>query len=129
MSKAESNPNRRHITSDAKLGLERLMVGRECNAFDRLPAERKALAFAELIGLGLIKGTVKEVAGRAYPDVIVQHVDSTGRKAFRKNRRSDSSGSSGSSGASISASKIALFAILFTVLVLVVLSLNYCKRA
>ena len=126
MSKAESNPNRRHITSDAKLGLERLMVGRECNAFDRLPAERKALAFAELIGLGLIKGTVKEVAGRAYPDVIVQHVDSTGRKAFRKNRRSDSSGSS---GASISASKIALFAILFTVLVLVVLSLNYCKRA
>ena len=87
LSPEESQSQRRHISSDAKLGLERLIVGRECNAFDRLPAERKARAFAELIDLGLIKGTQKDVPGRAYPDVTVQHVTSAGRKAFRRKER------------------------------------------
>lgn len=58
MSNAESQSNqespesvaaRRQLSADATLGLERLVVGRECNAFDRFPAERKALAYAELI--------------------------------------------------------------------------------
>ena len=89
MSKEEPQSTRRHISSEAILGLERLIVGRECNAFDRLPAQRKALAFVELIDLGLIKGTVKEVPGRAYPDVTVQHVTSVGRIAFRKRERGE----------------------------------------
>ena len=49
------------------------------------------MAFAELIDLGLIKGTVKEVTGRAYPDITVQHVTSVGRRAFRKKERGESS--------------------------------------
>lgn len=122
LSKEESQSTRRHITSDAKLGLERLIVGRECNAFDRLPAERKAVAFAELIDLGLIKGTVKEVAGRTYPDVTVQHVTSAGRKAFRKKERPE--GGTGKSGKW----KIALFALFLTAAVLLVLALMHGCR-
>jgi hypothetical protein len=120
LSKEESQSGRRHITSDAKLGLERLMVGRECNAFDRLPAERKALAFVELIELGLIKGTVKEVPGRAYPDVTVQHVTSLGRKSFRKKERPAGVESPRSGW------KMALFTLFFVALVLLVLALSNC---
>ena len=40
----------RQRSADAMLGLERLVVGRECNGFDRLPAERKAHAYAEQHG-------------------------------------------------------------------------------
>ena len=115
MSKEEPQSTRRHISSDAKLGLERLIVGRECNAFDRLPAERKALAFAELIDLGLINGTVKEVTGRAYPDVTVQHVTSAGRSAFRKKERGESSGGK-SSGWKIAILALFLIAAVLTVL-------------
>ena len=115
MSKEEPQSTRRHISSDAKLGLERLIVGRECNAFDRLPAERKALAFAELIDLGLINGTVKEVTGRAYPDVTVQHVTSAGRSAFRKKERGESSGGK-SSGWKIAILDLFLIAAVLTVL-------------
>lgn len=117
LSKEEPQSTRRHISSDAKLGLERLIVGRECNAFDRLPAERKALAFAELIDLGLIKGTVKVVSGRAYPDVTVQHVTSVGRRAFRKKERGE-----GSAGQS-SGWKIGILALLLIAVVLAVLAL------
>lgn len=77
---------RRQLSADATLGLERLVVGRECNAFDRLPAERKALAYAELIRLGLIYGTVSPVAGRSYPDVTIQRVSRRGVKSVRKMR-------------------------------------------
>ena len=115
LSKEEPQSTRRHISSDAKLGLERLIVGRECNAFDRLPAERKALAFAELIDLGLINGTVKEVPGRAYPDVTVQHVTSAGRSAFRKKERGESSGGK-SSGWKIAILALFLIAAVLTVL-------------
>ena len=41
------------------LGLERLIVGRECNAFDRLSSARKSRAFAELIHHGLAYGKVE----------------------------------------------------------------------
>jgi hypothetical protein len=122
LSKEEPQSTRRHISSDAKLGLERLIVGRECNAFDRLPAERKALAFAELIDLELIKGTVKEVPGRAYPDVTVQHVTSLGRRAFRKKERGE-----GGEGKS-SGWKIAILALFLIAVVLAVLALLHsCK--
>ena len=65
------------------LGLERLIVGRECNGFDRLPPARKARAFAELIHLGYAYGKVEEVAGRDYPEVSVQRVSSRGRRLLR----------------------------------------------
>jgi len=119
LSKEESQSGRRHITSDAKLGLERLIVGRECNAFDRLPAERKALAFVELIQLGLIKGTVKEVPGRAYPDVTVQHVTSTGRKAYRKKERREDSEKKTAGW------KMALIGLVLVAMVLLVLALKH----
>jgi hypothetical protein len=77
----------RQLSADATLGLERLVVGRECNAFDRLSAERKALAYAELIRLGLIYGTVTPVPGRGYPDVVIQRVSGRGVKSVRKQRR------------------------------------------
>jgi hypothetical protein len=82
----ESAEQRRQLSADATLGLERLVVGRECNGFDRLPAERKALAYAELIRLGLIYGTVHPVAGRSYPDVTIQRVSRRGVKSVRKMR-------------------------------------------
>jgi hypothetical protein len=122
LSKEEPQSTRRHISSDAKLGLERLIVGRECNAFDRLPAERKALAFVELIDLGLIKGALKEVPSRTYPDVTVQHVTSAGRKAFRKKERRE--GSEGKSGGW----KIGISSLFLTAVVLAVLAvLHSCK--
>ena len=65
------------------LGLERLIVGRECNGFDRLPPARKSRAFAELIHLGYAYGKVEEVAGRDYPEVSVQRVSSRGRRLLR----------------------------------------------
>lgn len=83
----ETVEQRRQLSADATLGLERLVVGRECNAFDRLPGERKALAYAELIRLGLIYGTVTPVAGRAYPDVVVRRVSRRGVKSVRQLRR------------------------------------------
>ena len=66
-------------SEDAVLGLERLIVGRECNAFDRLTPRRKALAFAELIRLGLVYGKAEDVAGQDFPNVSVQRVSSRGR--------------------------------------------------
>ena len=70
------------------LGLERLIVGRECNGFDRLPPARKARAFAELIRLGLAHGKVEEVAGQDFPNVSVQRVSSRGRRLRRSLRSS-----------------------------------------
>lgn len=73
------------------LGLERLIVGRECNAFDRLSPARKSRAFAELIRLGLAYGKVEEVAGQDFPNVSVQRVSSRGRRynrSFRPSRGS-----------------------------------------
>jgi hypothetical protein len=122
LSKEEPQSTRRHISSDAKLGLERLIVGRECNAFDRLPAERKALAFVELIDLGLIKGALKEVPSRTDPDVTVQHVTSAGRKAFRKKERRE--GSEGKSwGWKIGILTLFLVAVVLSVLAV----LHSCK--
>ena len=92
MSNEESQPRpetaaqRRQLSADATLGLERLVVGRECNAFDRLPPERKARAFAELIRLGLVYGKVQPVAGRSYPEVTIQRVSRRGVKSVRKMR-------------------------------------------
>jgi len=94
-------------------------VGRECNAFDRLPAERKALAFVELIQLGLIKGAVKEVPGRAYPDVTVQHVTSTGRKAYRKKERREGSEKKTAGW------KMAMIGLVLVAMVLLVLALKH----
>ncbi len=82
----ETTAQRRQLSADATLGLERLVVGRECNAFDRLPPERKARAFAELIRLGLVYGKVQPVAGRSYPDVAIQRVSRRGVKSVRKMR-------------------------------------------
>jgi hypothetical protein len=65
------------------LGLERLIVGRECNGFDRLSPARKARAFAELIHLGYAYGKVEEVAGQDFPNVSVQRVSSRGRRLRR----------------------------------------------
>jgi hypothetical protein len=73
---------RRYISSDALLALERLVVGRECNEFDILSTERKVLAYMILMRLGLVKGTIVEVPGRGFPDVIVEAVTEAGRKAY-----------------------------------------------
>lgn len=78
-------------SEDAVLGLERLVVGRECNAFDRLPPARKARAFAELIRLGYAYGKVEEVAGQDHPNVSLQRVSSRGRRFNRSARSSRSS--------------------------------------
>ena len=73
------------------LGLERLVVGRECNGFDRLTPARKSRAFAELIHHGLAYGKVEEVAGQDFPNVTVQRVSSRGRRFSRSTRSSRSS--------------------------------------
>jgi len=65
------------------LGLERLIVGRECNGFDRLTPARKSRAFAELIHLGYAYGKVEDVAGQDFPNVSVQRVCSRGRRLRR----------------------------------------------
>jgi hypothetical protein len=83
----ETAAQRRQLSADATLGLERLVVGRECNSFDLLSPERKARAFAELIRLGLVYGKVQPVAGRSYPDVAIQRVSRQGVKSVRKMRR------------------------------------------
>ena len=70
------------------LALERLIVGRECNGFDRLPPPRKAHAYAQLVRLGLAYGDVAPVAERAYPDVVVQRASSRGRRLLRRTRQS-----------------------------------------
>lgn len=70
------------------LGLERLIVGRECNGFDRLSPARKSRAFAELIHLGYAYGKVEEVAGQDFPNVTVQRVSSRGRRLRRSFRLS-----------------------------------------
>ena len=83
-------------SEDAILGLERLVVGRECNGFDRLSPARKARAFAELIHLGYAYGKVEEVAGQDFPNVSVQRVSSRGRRLRRSFRSSrDTTTSSG----------------------------------
>jgi hypothetical protein len=76
------------------LGLERLIVGRECNGFDRLSPARKSLAFAELIRLGYAYGKVEEVPGQHFPNVSVQRVSSRGRR-LRRSFRSSRGGRSG----------------------------------
>jgi len=75
------------LSPDAALALERLVVGRECNGFDRLLPNRKAHAYAELIKLGLVYGSVKEIPGQDYPEVSVQRVSSHGRHNKLKVRK------------------------------------------
>ena len=75
-------------SEDALLGLERLIVGRECNGFDRLTPARKSRAFAELIHLGYAYGKVEDVAGQDFPNVSVQRVSSRGRRLLRSSRSS-----------------------------------------
>jgi hypothetical protein len=79
------------------LGLERLIVGRECNGFDRLTTRRKSLAFAELIRLGHAHGKIEDVAGQDFPNVSVQRVSSRGRRLLRSSRsgRGDKKGNKG----------------------------------
>ncbi|MCX6889484.1 MAG: hypothetical protein NTU71_08675 [Verrucomicrobia bacterium] len=88
MSASESHSSSVRPSEDAMLGLERLIVGRECNGFDRLPPARKARAFAELVHLGYAYGKVEEVAGQDFPDVSVQRVSSRGRRLLRSSRSS-----------------------------------------
>ncbi len=114
MSNEETAENRRQLSADAQLGLERLIVGRECNAFDRLTVERKARAYAELIRLGLIEGDVRVVEGQAYPEVRVHRVTSLGKKAYGPRKRQEPT----SSGAGW---KIFLFIVIFAAIVLLVL--------
>lgn len=73
-------------SEDALLGLERLIVGRECNGFDRLTPARKSRAFAELIHLGYAYGKVEDVAGQDFPNVSVQRVSLRGRRLLRASR-------------------------------------------
>jgi hypothetical protein len=94
------------------LGLERLIVGRECNGFDRLPPARKSHAFAELIRLGLAHGKVEEVAGQSYPNVSVQRVSSRGRRLLRSSR-SGRSAKKANKGITILWVFVALAAVLF----------------
>jgi len=94
------------------LGLERLVVGRECNGFDRLPPARKARAFAELIRLGYAHGKVEEVAGQSYPNVSVQRVSAQGRR-LRRSLRSGRSAKKGNKGITILWVFVALAAVLF----------------
>lgn len=105
------------------LGLERLVVGRECNAFDRLSAERKARAYAELVEAGFAHGDVGAKEGQAHPEVFIRRVSSAGKRALRAYRplsggvRSQKSGGS-SGGASW---KIALFFVVFAAVLLLAL--------
>lgn len=71
------------LSEDARQGLERLVVGRECNGFDRLTPGRKARAYAELVKAGLVYGVVRDVEGRDWPDVQVTRVTSRGRRLVR----------------------------------------------
>jgi len=93
------------------LGLERLIVGRECNGFDRLSPARKSRAFAELIHLGYAYGKVEDVAGQDFPNVSVQRVSSRGRRLRRSFR--SSAGAGKGKGVSIFWLFVALAAALF----------------
>ena len=88
MSASESHSSHVRPSEDALLGLERLIVGRECNGFDRLSPARKSRAFAELIQLGYAYGKVEDVAGQDFPNVSVQRVSSRGRRLRRSMRSS-----------------------------------------
>jgi len=94
------------------LGLERLVVGRECNGFDRLPPALKSRAFAELIHLGYAYGKVEEVAGQDFPNVSVQRVSSRGRR-LRRSLRSARNAKKGNKGLTILWVFVALAAALF----------------
>ncbi len=88
MSVPESQSSSVRPSDDALLGLERLVVGRECNGFDRLTPARKARAFTELVHLGYAYGKVEEVAGQDFPNVSIQRVSSHGRRLLRSLRSS-----------------------------------------
>ena len=92
MSAPESHSSSVRPSDDALLGLERLIVGRECNGFDRLTPARKSRAFAELIRLGYAYGSVEDVAGQDFPNVSVQRVSSRGRRLRRSLRSSRGAG-------------------------------------
>ena len=94
------------------LGLERLIVGRECNGFDRLTPARKSRAFAELIRLGYAYGKAEDTAGRDFPDVSVQRVSSRGRRLLRS-YRSSRTAKKGNKGITILWVFVALAAALF----------------
>ena len=94
------------------LGLERLIVGRECNSFDRLSSSRKSHAFAELIRLGLAYGKVEEVAGQDFPNVSVQRVSTQGRR-LRRSLRAARSAKKGKKGVSALWLFLAIVAALF----------------
>ncbi len=99
-------------SEDALLGLERLVVGRECNAFDRLPPARKSRAYAELVRLGLAYGQIEELAGQDFPKVTVQRVSSRGRNLLRS-FRSARDAKKGNMGITILWAFVALAALLF----------------
>lgn len=75
------------MSTDAMLALERLYIGRECNAFDGFSTERKTRAYVQLIRLGLAVGSVIEVAGRNYPDVVIQGITQSGKKMYQNHER------------------------------------------
>ena len=78
----KSSLQRRYISSDAQAALERLIVGRECNNFDTFSSARKAMAYLDLIKLGLISATVKDLPGRSYPEVTIHSVTPLGKKTY-----------------------------------------------
>ena len=94
------------------LGLERLIVGRECNGFDRLTPARKSRAFAELVHLGYAYGKVEELAGQDFPNVSIQRVSSRGRRLLRSSR-SGRNAKKGNKGITILWVFVALAAALF----------------
>ena len=94
------------------LGLERLVVGRECNGFDRLTPARKSRAFAELVHLGYAYGKAEEVAGQDFPNVSIQRVSSRGRRLLRSSR-SGRTAKKGNKGITILWVFVALAAALF----------------
>ncbi len=116
MSASQSQSSSSRPSADALLGLERLVVGRECNGFDRLSVSRKSHAFAELIRLGLAYGNVEEVAGQTHPNVSVQRVTSQGRR-LRRSIRSARSAKKGNRGVKVLwvflAIAVALFGCMF----------------
>ncbi len=111
MSTSETQSSARP-SEDALLGLERLIVGRECNGFDRLSVSRKSHAFAELIRLGLAYGNVEEVADQNYPNVSVQRVTSQGRR-LRRSLRSARSAKKDNKGVKVLWVFLAIAAALF----------------
>ena len=94
------------------LGLERLVVGRECNGFDRLTPARKSRAFAELVHLGYAYGKVEDLAGQDFPNVSIQRVSSRGRRLLRSSR-SGRTAKKGNKGITILWVFVALAAALF----------------